>query len=206
MNVQIIKFFISNQRLWRYTSGVITEDSILKFEFVFKTADWDAVETKTVVFSYRGQNYETTLDENNQCFVCKEALYAPYFKVSVYGGGIITNTVTIPVEPVSSSEYKQLYDILENKSDVEHKHDERYYTENEAEDRFISEEELPQIATDDDCIDLLNELQISQPISDNNGVLFVDNENKIFILWGDKQYGTWIYKIKWSWFNYRINW
>lgn len=142
--MQVIKMYISNSRLWRYTSGVITEDSTLKFEFNFKTEDWNSVETKTVVFSYKGKNYETTLDENNQCYVRKEALYAPYFKVSVYGGGIITNTVTIPIEPCSSTEYTQLFDLIQSKSDAEHKHDERYYTENEAEDRFISEEELIQ--------------------------------------------------------------
>ena len=97
--MQIIKFFISNQRAWRYTSGVITEGANLKFEFIFKTEDWNVVATKTAVFSYKGKNYETQLDAYNQCLVPKEAIHNPCFKVSLYGGGLITNTVKIPVEP-----------------------------------------------------------------------------------------------------------
>ncbi len=97
--MQVIKFFISNQRMWRYTSGVITEGADLKFEFVFKTEDWNTVAPKTAVFSYKGKNYEAELDAYNQCIVPKEAIHDPCFKVSLYGGGLITNTVKIPVEP-----------------------------------------------------------------------------------------------------------
>lgn len=99
--MQIIKMYIRNQRLWRYSSGVITEGSYgyLKFEFIFKTEDWNTVTTKTAVFSYKGKNYEAELDENNQCYVPKEAIHDPCFKVSIYGGEIHTNMVTIPVEP-----------------------------------------------------------------------------------------------------------
>lgn len=97
--MQIIKFFISNQRAWRYTSGVITEGANLKFEFIFRTEDWSSATTKTAVFSYKGKNYEAELDENNQCYVPKEAIHDPCFKVSLYGGEIYTNTVKIPVEP-----------------------------------------------------------------------------------------------------------
>lgn len=99
--MQIIKMSIRNQRLWRYSSGIITEGSYgyLKFEFVFKTEDWNAVQKKMAVFSYKGKNYEAELDENNQCYVPKEAIHDPCFKVSLYGGETHTNTVTIPVEP-----------------------------------------------------------------------------------------------------------
>lgn len=97
--MQIIKFFISNQRAWRYTSGVITEGANLKFEFIFKTEDWNAVAKKTAVFSYKGKNYEAELDAYNQCPVSKEVIHDPCFKVSLYGDGLITNTVKIPVEP-----------------------------------------------------------------------------------------------------------
>lgn len=91
--------YVRNQRLWRYTSGVITEGADLKFEFVFKTEDWNIAEKKTAVFSYKGKNYEAELDENNQCYVPKEAIHDPCFKVSLYGGVTHTNTVKIPVEP-----------------------------------------------------------------------------------------------------------
>ncbi len=101
MDVQIIKMYVKGPRLIRFTSGVITEGSggYLKFEFVFKTEDWNAATTKTAVFSYKGKNYESQLDEYNQCTVPKEAIHDPCFKVSLYGGGLITNTVKIPVEP-----------------------------------------------------------------------------------------------------------
>lgn len=98
--MQVIKMYTKDSRLWRYTSGVITEGANLKFEFIFKTENWDAVEKKTAVFSYKGKNYEAELDENNQCYVPKEAIHDPCFKVSLYGGGIVTNTVKIPVEPI----------------------------------------------------------------------------------------------------------
>lgn len=95
----VIKMYTKNSRLWRYTSGVITEGADLKFEFIFKTEDWNAATTKTAVFSYKGKNYEAELDEYNQCSVPKEAIHDSCFKVSLYGGGLITNTVKIPVEP-----------------------------------------------------------------------------------------------------------
>ena len=97
--MQIIKFFISNQRAWRYTSGVITEGADLKFEFIFKTEEWKTAPTKIAVFNYKGKNYEATLDEYNQCRVPKDVIHDPCFKVSLYGGEIYTNTVKIPIEP-----------------------------------------------------------------------------------------------------------
>lgn len=95
----VIKMYTKNSRLWRYTSGVITEGADLKFEFIFKTEDWNAVTTKTAVFNYKGKTYEVTLDEYNQCSVPAKVVHDPCFKVSLYGGGLITNTVKIPVEP-----------------------------------------------------------------------------------------------------------
>ncbi|MEE1301334.1 MAG: hypothetical protein UHD64_01015 [Bacteroidales bacterium] len=97
----VIKMNVRNQRLSRYTSGVVAEGSYgyLKFEFNFKTDDWNGVTSKTAVFSYGGKNSPPIkLDANNQCYVPKEVIKAPSFKVSVYGGGITTNTVKIPVE------------------------------------------------------------------------------------------------------------
>ena len=95
----LIKFFAKQQRLWRYTSGVITEGANLKFEFIFKTEDWKAATTKTAVFNYKGKTYEVMLDEYNQCRVPVDVIHDPCFKVSLYGGEIYTNTVKIPIEP-----------------------------------------------------------------------------------------------------------
>jgi hypothetical protein len=67
------------------------------FKFNFNTPDWDLAETKTAVFSYRGENYQEPLDENNMCRVPEEVLHEGYFLVSVYGNDTPTNTIRIPV-------------------------------------------------------------------------------------------------------------
>lgn len=101
--MQVIKMYVRNQRLWRYTSGVIIEGANLKFEFVFKTEDWNSATTKTAVFNYKGKPYEVELDRYNQCRVPAEVIHDSSFKVSLYGGEIGTNTVKIPVEAKPSN-------------------------------------------------------------------------------------------------------
>ena len=100
VDMVVIKFSVFNQRLRRITSGIIPSNAYgkLKFEFDFRTDDWDAVETKTANFYYNGENYFVDLDENNQCFVPKEVIYSPLFGVAVHGGDIVTNYVKNPVE------------------------------------------------------------------------------------------------------------
>lgn len=96
----IIEFSVKNQRLSRYTSGVIASNSYgyLKFKFNFKTNDWSGVSVKMANFSYHGRNFPVLIDEDNICTVPKEVIKTPSFSVSVFGGGITTNTVKIPVE------------------------------------------------------------------------------------------------------------
>ena len=96
----VIKFNCRNQRLSRYTSGVVASNSYgyLKFKFNFNTSDWDDVSIKMANFSYKGRNYSILINEDNMCTVPKEVIKTPAFKVSVFGGGITTNTVRIPVE------------------------------------------------------------------------------------------------------------
>lgn len=105
VGVIVIKFSVYNQRLRRITSGIIPSNAYgkLKFEFDFRTDDWGAAETRTANFSYRGENYYVNLDENNQCFVPKEVIYSPSFKVSICGGDIVTNYVQNPVEEAKST-------------------------------------------------------------------------------------------------------
>lgn len=100
--MQIFIFNLANQRLRRYSSGVIYADSYPNtvFKFNFNTPDWDLVSTKTAVFSYRGKNYLETLDENNMCKVPAEVLHEGYFLVSIQGGIAPTNNVRVPVIPV----------------------------------------------------------------------------------------------------------
>ena len=97
--MNIFVFNLSNQRLRRFTSGVIYAGSYGKtiFKFNFNTPDWDLVSTKTAVFSYRGKNYPEPLDENNMWKVPEEELYEGYFLVSVEGGFAPTNNVRVPV-------------------------------------------------------------------------------------------------------------
>lgn len=101
--MQIFVFNCANQRLRRYTSGLIYADSYPNtiFKFNFNTPDWDLVPTKTAVFSCRGKNYPEPLDENNMCKVPKEVLHEGYFLVSVEDGrGLLTNKVRVPVAPI----------------------------------------------------------------------------------------------------------
>lgn len=97
--MQIFTFNLANQRLRRFTSGVIYADSYPNtiFKFNFNTPDWDMATTKVAVFSYRGENYQEPLDENNMCRVPAEVLHEGYFLVSVYGNDTPTNTIRIPV-------------------------------------------------------------------------------------------------------------
>jgi hypothetical protein len=103
--VIVIKFSVYNQRLRRITSSIIPSNAYgkLKFEFDFRTNDWDAAKIKTANFYYKGENYPINLDENNQCFVPKEVIYAPSFSVAVHGEDIVTNYVMNPVEEVRSN-------------------------------------------------------------------------------------------------------
>ena len=97
--MQIFVFNLANQRLRRYTSGVVYANSHPNtvFKFNFNTPDWDLVPTKTAVFSYRGKNYPEPLDENNMCEVPAEVLHEGYFQVSISGNTAPTNMVRVPV-------------------------------------------------------------------------------------------------------------
>lgn len=101
----VIKFSVYNQRLRRITSGIIPSNAYgkLKFEFDFRTDDWNVVETKTANFYYKGKNYRVELDENNQCYVPKQVINIPSFSVAVHGGDIVTNNVKVLIEEVKSS-------------------------------------------------------------------------------------------------------
>ena len=100
--MNIFVFNLSNQRLRRFTSGVIYANSYGKtiFKFNFNTPDWDLVPTKTAVFSCHGNNYPEPLDENNMCRVPEEVLHEGYFQVSVQGLDSPTNMVRVPVSPI----------------------------------------------------------------------------------------------------------
>lgn len=137
----IIKFSIFNQRLRRITSSPVPVSSYgkVKCEFDFRTDDWDAI-IKMANFYYNGENHLINLDENNQCFVPQEALYAQSFKVSVFGGDIVTNTITIPIEGSTNIEFSAYEEIM--KLIKEHTHEE--YVEDDELDVAV-DEALPDI-------------------------------------------------------------
>lgn len=131
----VIKFSIYNQRLRRITSGIIPSNAYgkLKFEFDFRTDDWNATEIKAANFYYNGDNYVVELDENNQCYPPKEIVYSSSFSVSIFGGDIVTNTINIPVEgnkDVNPSAYEEIMKLIE-----EHTHEE--YVEDDEIDEIL---------------------------------------------------------------------
>ena len=101
----IIQMNCYNQRLSRYTGGIVAEGSYgyLKLQFNFRTDDWKNVSTKIANFYYRGRNYPRLIDENNLVEVPAEVIHRGSFSVDVFGGGITTNKVNIPVEQNNSA-------------------------------------------------------------------------------------------------------
>lgn len=158
---------VTHGKLTKVKDAFAVEGTInaLKVDFQFRTPDWDNT-TKTVVF-VRGRatpattNADTTyvmLDENNECYVPPEILNGSMFSVGVFGTyddyRIVSNWMcykitdgcyadgSTPIDP-SSTIYEQIISILKNKSDVNHKHDERYYTKDQSNGKFLTEEDLP---------------------------------------------------------------
>lgn len=137
VDVLVIKFSIYNSRLRRIDSSVISPDTNkVKLEFDFRTDDWSAVEIKTANIYYNGENHPIELDENNQCFVPPEVLYSPSFKVSVFGGDIVTNTINILIDgdrKIEPSAYEKIIKLID-----EHTHEE-----------YVEDDELEEITLPD---------------------------------------------------------
>lgn len=131
----------------------------LKVSFQFVTSDWNDT-TKTVVF-VRGRATPSTineepvciiLDESNECNVPPEILAKEgIFSVGVFGTRddyrIVSNWIcykidngcyadgNIPIDP-SSTIYEQIIAMINNKSEIGHNHDERYYTKEKSDELF----------------------------------------------------------------------
>ena len=158
---------VTNGKLSKVRDALAVEGTInaLKCGFQFRTQDWDGT-TKTAVF-VRGRATPSTtnadityviLDENNECDVPAEILEKDgMFSVGVFGESenyrIVSNWMcykiadgcyadgSTPVDPGSSA-YNQLIKMIKSKSDIGHNHADLYYTKDESEDRFVSQEEL----------------------------------------------------------------
>ena len=95
----LIKMNVVGRNLKQYNSVVLAEDSsgLLKMQFNFRSLDWAAVAPKTINFIGVDGVMLVKITESNSCYVPKEVIKAPGFGVSVCGGGMVTNVVTIPV-------------------------------------------------------------------------------------------------------------
>lgn len=95
----LIKMTVVGQNLKQYNSVVLAEDSsdLLNMQFNFRSADWAAVSPKTINFIYDDIVKPVKITESNSCKVPAEVIKAPGFEVSVFGGDMATNVVTIPV-------------------------------------------------------------------------------------------------------------
>jgi hypothetical protein len=95
----LIKMTVRGQNLKQYNSVVLVEDSsdLLKMQFNFRSSDWAAVAPKTINFIGVDETMPVKIAESNSCYVPKEVIKAPGFGVSVFGGDMATNVVTIPV-------------------------------------------------------------------------------------------------------------
>lgn len=126
----VVKFSCHNQRLRRINLCMIPSNAYnnVKFQFDFRTDDWDAVETKFVNLYYNGTNHEIALDKNNQCYLQEDIIYSPKISVSVFGGDIITNTIAIPVDEnikvnINTNIYDNLIDLIKNHTHEEYVED-----------------------------------------------------------------------------------
>ena len=149
-------------KLTKVRDCLLIEDSInsIQCQFEFRTSDWDNT-TKTAVF-FRGwatpsapdaDTLYVILDESNTCYIPSEILNKnTLFSVGVFGTfddyRIVSNWMYYKIKDgcfaegsspsVSApSAYEQLLKELEN-----HQHDDMYYTKDESEDRFVSQEEI----------------------------------------------------------------
>lgn len=150
----LLKIAVKDNRLIKVRDRLIMEDTIngVDCHFEFRS-DWSALKT-TVVFA-RGHIYPVTrnpqtitvsLDDNNECTVPPEIISERgEFSIGLIGENdntrIVTNwlyyqarlgcyDVVTPPNPPTPSEYDKILGALNNKSDVNHKHDE-YTTDEE---------------------------------------------------------------------------
>lgn len=144
----LLKIAVKNNKLIKVKDTLMIEDTIngIRCQFEFRS-DWSALEA-TVVFA-RGHIYPATkdpktipalLDDNNECIVPPEIISERgEFSIGLFGenddGRIVTNwlyyktqlgcyDVATPPNPPTPTEYDRILGALNNKSDIDHTHDE----------------------------------------------------------------------------------
>jgi hypothetical protein len=153
----LLKIAVKNNKLIKVKDYLMIEDTIngIKCSFEFRS-DWSDLST-TVVFG-RGHIYPATqnpqtipasLDDNNECVVPPEIISeSGEFSIGLLGENDNVRIVTdwsyyktkpgcydayTPPNPPTPSEYDKILGALNNKSDIDHTHDE-YMTNEEAKD------------------------------------------------------------------------
>ena len=101
MNKEILSFSIYGQYLKRKDYKTIANKArnVLLCKFEFKDTLWNG-EEKFALFKNRTDTYNIPLGNNNvvDCIVPWEVLTGKYFRLTVYGGDLITtNEITIPL-------------------------------------------------------------------------------------------------------------
>lgn len=144
----LLKIAVKNNKLIKVKDTLMIEDAIngIRCQFEFRS-DWGAFKT-TVAFA-RGHIYPATenpqtipalLDDNNECIVPPEIISERgEFSIGLFGenddGRIVTNwlyyktqlgcyDVLTPPNPPTPSEYDKILGALNNKSSIDHTHDE----------------------------------------------------------------------------------
>lgn len=121
-------FSIVNQNLIREDNIFLINKTqrYVEAEFTFKTSEWDNLE-KYAMFSIKGRNFMIPLGDSKICTttVPKEALKTTNFKISVFGGEILTtNAVKILlgesgyskfVTPTCNGEPEDIFKVIRRK-------------------------------------------------------------------------------------------
>ena len=159
----LVKIAVKDNRLIKVRDTLMIEDTInaIKCQFEFRT-DWSQLNPK-VIFA-KGhitpatkdvQTISLQLDENNECVIPREIISERgYFSIGMCGesadkiiptnwlyysikGGCYEAGITI--NPPTKTVYDKIIEGLNNKSDINHTHDEIYYTKEQADNKYLTE-------------------------------------------------------------------
>lgn len=116
-----LEFNIENQIITRTDSNSVVNKSrnYLECNFAFISSDWDDVEKFAMFKNTRGNNYVINLGtlNNSNCIVPSDVLLGDYFRVSVYGGDLIT-TNSVKINLLQSGYSKHISTCKKYKTDV----------------------------------------------------------------------------------------
>lgn len=116
-----LEFNIENQIITRTDRNPTVNKSrnYLECNFNFMSSDWEDLEKFAIFTNTRGNNYIVNLgiSSNSCCIVPSDVLLGEYFKVSVYGGDLITTNV-VKIHMLKSGYTKNVQTCKKYKRDV----------------------------------------------------------------------------------------